>query len=150
MLLAAGEPSSSLAKTGAQQPGELLEEAEKRELRSKKDAISAEAESSWQAWRALHPRADASLESPGADLETFRVEDLEDPFFTFSLPSQPEGHKGQGAAGSQSKKRWQVGGFFFAPQATTKGGVSRLQSMRSWMKRASRAPPATQKRGSDI
>ncbi|CAE7034516.1 ANK3 [Symbiodinium natans] len=132
MLLATGEPAAaSRAKAGSQQLGETLAEAEKRELRARKGAISAEADSSWQAWRSLHPRMDASLEgNKDVDVEVLRVEDLDDPFYTFTLPAQPEEwHK--------PDKRWKIGGLIFGPTSDGRSGgaFGRFQSMKTWMKR---------------
>lgn len=141
MLLAAGEQASaSPARNGEQQLGETLAEAEKRELRARKGAVSAEADSSWQAWRSLHPRMDASLEgNKDLEVEALRVEDLDDPFYTFSLPSQPEE-----PFRSKPDKRWKVSGLMFGSSTTadgrSAGTFSPLQSVKSWMKRGRGAP----------
>ncbi|CAK9100919.1 Putative ankyrin repeat protein RBE_0220 [Durusdinium trenchii] len=142
------QPGKRAAKPSREEPkssrqlGESFEEAEKRELRARKAAISAEAEASWQAWRMLHPRTDAALEKNGLGKDEddraakpFKVEDLEDPFFALSQPSRAEDAQATTRRRSDvAKKSWRVAGFCFSAK-----GASSPFNLKSWMKRSARA-----------
>ncbi|CAJ1398863.1 unnamed protein product [Effrenium voratum] len=119
-LLEAGQAAAkNPAPASSRQPGETFREAEKRELRARKAAISAEAEASWQAWRAQHPRTETGLERNGFGAS---AEDLEDPFFNLPQPS-PEAK----ASVANGKSSWRVPGLHL--------GARRFGSYFSWAKR---------------
>lgn len=125
--------------------GESFEEAEKRELRARKAAISAEADASWQAWRALHPRTDADLERLlGSEAEartTFSLEELDDPYFSLLQPKPPEVSSRRASephASTKGTKGWGVPGFSFKGQGL---------NFRAWMKRSVRSQSYGGKQG---
>ena len=136
MLLQAGESHSVKPKECGRQQGESFEDAQKRELRARKAAISAEADASWQAWRAQHPRTDADLDRFCGQGETISitVEELEDPYFSLTQKHQVEEMQATSFPASKSmptRKTWGVSGFF-----SSKGGSN--FKFRSWMKRSAR------------